>query len=42
MQNSRRYEQKNNFDYLIDKKRKALKWEKIYSRLIQLRIAIYK
>ncbi len=41
MQNSRRYKQKTNFDCQIHKKRKALQWEKINSRLNQLRIGIY-
>jgi hypothetical protein len=42
LQNSRRYGQKANFDCQIDEKRKAFKWEKIHSPLIQLRIGIYK
>jgi hypothetical protein len=39
MQNSRRYEQKTNFNCRIDKKRKALKWEKIHSSLIHLQFS---
>jgi hypothetical protein len=41
LQNSRRDQQKNNFDCQIYKKWEALKWEEIHSRLIYLQIRMF-